>query len=432
MSTPRPRHVDSAAALGRRLKEARERAGLSQRRLADPGYSGAYISRIEAGERTPSLALVRELARRLGVSEGFLARGEEGELELRGSLSDLELAVRLDEPEEAEQLIRQALSARTDEPVRADALAWQGQLAFRQGEHREARELLEQALELSGDAAPASLRDSLGRAYLALGEDELAIALFQRSLERAEEREDLMESIRFSILLANTLIDGGSLGRAEELLGGALARTHGLEDVTVRARLYWSQSRLHAGRGDAEAAARYARRAIALIELTEDVAYAAEAHQLLAHVELDRGRAQEALEILERGRDLLQGREDPVTLAKFRLEEARALIQLGRAEEAAAIAMEAAGALTEANPLEAGRGYQLLAETFEDLGELGRARELYELAVELLEKRPNRYLVAVYARLGDLLEREGDKDEALRIFKRAVQVQARAGIEPAR
>lgn len=429
MSTPRPRHVDSAAALGRRLKEARERAGLSQRRLADPGYSGAYISRIEAGERTPSLALVRELARRLGVSEGFLARGEESELELRDSLSDLELAVRLDEPEEAEQLIRQALSARTDEPVRADALAWQGQLAFRQGEHRQARELLEQALELHGDAAPASLRDSLGRAYLALGEDELAIALFQRSLERAEEREDLMESIRFSILLANTLIDGGSLGRAEELLGGALARTHGLEDVTVRARLYWSQSRLHAGRGDAEAAARYARRAIALIELTEDVSYAAGAHQLLAHVG---GRAQEALEILERGRDLLQGREDPVTLAKFRLEEARALIQLGRAEEAAAIAMEAAGALTEANPLEASRGYQLLAETFEDLGELGRARELYELAVELLEKRPNRYLVAVYARLGDLLEREGDKDEALRIFKRAVQVQARAGIEPAR
>jgi len=417
--------------VGVRLKEARERAGLSQRALAKPGYTGAYISRIENGNRTPSLALLRELARRLGVSEGHLARGEESTPEL--PVSELELAVRLGDEERAEELLRDALAGARSDEERASTLAWQGQLLFRRGEHQQARELFEQALALyPRDTAPASLRDSLGRAYVALGEDELAIALFERSLQLAEERDDLMESIRFSILLANMLIDGGNLSRAEELLGHTLARTEGLEDVIVRARLYWTQSRLHAGRQDSDAAASYARRAIALIELTEDAAYAAGAHQLLAHIELDRGNAEEALAILERGLTLLQGREDPVWLAKFQLEEARALIQLGRSDEAAEVAMEAAGVMAEANPSEGGRGYQLLAEAFEELGEPGRARELYELAVELLEKRPNRYLVSVYARLGDLLEREGDKDEALRIFKRAAHVQARAGIQPAR
>ena len=44
-------HYDDPAAVGRRVFEAREAAGLSQRELAFPGCSAAYISRIERGER---------------------------------------------------------------------------------------------------------------------------------------------------------------------------------------------------------------------------------------------------------------------------------------------------------------------------------------------------------------------------------------------
>ena len=70
-------HYDDPAAVGQRLFEAREAAGLSQRELAFPGCSSAYISRIERGERIPSLQVMRELARRLGVSEQALAFGHE-------------------------------------------------------------------------------------------------------------------------------------------------------------------------------------------------------------------------------------------------------------------------------------------------------------------------------------------------------------------
>lgn len=70
-------HYDDPAAVGRRLLEAREAAGLSQRQIQFPGCSAAYISRIERGERTPSLQVLRELARRLGVSESQLAFGRE-------------------------------------------------------------------------------------------------------------------------------------------------------------------------------------------------------------------------------------------------------------------------------------------------------------------------------------------------------------------
>src|SRR6267378_6532761 len=68
-------HIDSPRDVGLRLREARERAGLSQRQLAFPGCTAAYISRLEAGARVPSLQMVNQLAARLDVTGQWLATG---------------------------------------------------------------------------------------------------------------------------------------------------------------------------------------------------------------------------------------------------------------------------------------------------------------------------------------------------------------------
>ena len=68
-------HVDNPVAAGRRLKDARVAAGFSQRQLAFPGCSSAYISRLEAGQRVSSLQLLRKIAAKLAVDEEFLATG---------------------------------------------------------------------------------------------------------------------------------------------------------------------------------------------------------------------------------------------------------------------------------------------------------------------------------------------------------------------
>jgi transcriptional regulator with XRE-family HTH domain len=70
-------HVDDPVAVGRRLREERIASGLSQRELAFAGCSAAYISRIERGERTPSLQVLRELSQRCDTTEGYLAWGRE-------------------------------------------------------------------------------------------------------------------------------------------------------------------------------------------------------------------------------------------------------------------------------------------------------------------------------------------------------------------
>ncbi len=50
--------------------------GLSQRELASEGVSYAYISRLEADARRPSIRALRTLAPKLGVSAHWLETGE--------------------------------------------------------------------------------------------------------------------------------------------------------------------------------------------------------------------------------------------------------------------------------------------------------------------------------------------------------------------
>jgi transcriptional regulator with XRE-family HTH domain len=88
-------HVDDPAAVGRRLRDARIEAGLSQRQLSFPGCSAAYISRLEAGDRVPSLQLLRKLAQKLNADEQYLATGEERIEQMPPELVETEVELRL-------------------------------------------------------------------------------------------------------------------------------------------------------------------------------------------------------------------------------------------------------------------------------------------------------------------------------------------------
>jgi tetratricopeptide (TPR) repeat protein len=85
--------------------------------------------------------------------------------------------------------------------------------------------------------------------------------------------------------------------------------------------------------------------------------------------------------------------------------------------------MDASGLLADASPQDGGRGYAVVAEVFSELGDSRKALELYELAAELLSATPSRYLVEVYEKLAQVLEAEGQRDEALDVLKKAVAIQ---------
>src|SRR3712207_9108605 len=84
--------------VGQRLKRLRRERGFSQRQISSPGVSYAYISRIEAGTRRPSVKALRKLAGKLGVSPEYLETGvdlaprEDRELRLAAAEVQLRLA----------------------------------------------------------------------------------------------------------------------------------------------------------------------------------------------------------------------------------------------------------------------------------------------------------------------------------------------------
>jgi transcriptional regulator with XRE-family HTH domain len=63
--------------IGERIRQRRVELGLSQRELASEGVTYAYISRLEADTRRPSIRALRKLAPKLGVSVHWLETGED-------------------------------------------------------------------------------------------------------------------------------------------------------------------------------------------------------------------------------------------------------------------------------------------------------------------------------------------------------------------
>jgi tetratricopeptide (TPR) repeat protein len=172
----------------------------------------------------------------------------------------------------------------------------------------------------------------------------------------------------------------------------------------------------------------YARRTLETLRATEDEYAIGHILQTLAHITIDLGRPEEALELLREGWPKIAAAGTPLEIAQFRIEEARALAAVGNADEAGKLAMEVTRALGDAHPTDAGRAYLLLGETYATLGDTARAREVLELAVELLEERgPSRYLVKAYKQLAGVLREQGEHQLAFEVLERALNVREAVG-----
>jgi tetratricopeptide (TPR) repeat protein len=416
--------VDDPRAVGIRLKRARDEAGLSQRQLSFSGCSPAYISRIEAGDRIPSLQLLRELGKRLGVSEDYLATG----VEARGQTTSLEaeLALRFDDLELAEGLYEELLAEATAPDARTEALTGLGRVALRRGEPDEAVRLLEDALSTSSkdECELPELGESLGRAYAERGDLSRALAIFERCVAHFEQTGDTVLGIRFACVLGATLLETGNAARAEALVTDALEMGEPLADPSARALLYFSQCRARSAEGDVAGASRYGRLALAMLESADDARFTVQSRQILARAALASSRPEIALTHYEAARPLLESSGSRLEQARFGAGEALALAGLHRKVEAAALAARIPALLEGVPPADAGSVYSLLAEVHADLGDVALAKELYEQAAELLEQSdPSPALIDVYSQIAELYEAQGRREDAYEYMKKAVGMQ---------
>ena len=427
MTGQKPSHVDSAAAVGRRIREARHRAGLGQAELAAGDCAPAYVSKIESGERTPSLQLLRQFGRRLGLSADYLATGsDDSEAEL--ALADGQLALRLGDEAAARSVFEKLVSSK-EADIRCAAELGLARLASSHGDPITVIELLEPAVQ--DQARPGELDpeviELLVRAYLRRGERPQALALVEQ--EAKARIGEPVALFRLNVVLANLLIDLGEFNRAETILATTLESMPTPGDSIALARCLWSQSRLHTAQGGSDAALRYADEALALIRATEHDEYAARAFHLVAYIELDRGEATRALELIDLAEPILERMGDESQIAALQLDRARALAAAGRSEEAQALAEDLLVRVDHLSPVDAARALGVIADITAASGSTDRALELYETAANAIadiESSP--MLVDLYTRWSDLLAETGDVELALQVARRALT--ARAATKP--
>jgi tetratricopeptide (TPR) repeat protein len=422
--------------VGERLRRLRRERGLSQRDLSAPGISYAYISRIEAGARRPSVKALRLLAGKLGVSPDYLETGVElGATQRRElELADAELRLRLeDDPAGAQEQLRRLLEearAAGDLPAAARARIGLGLLAAQRGAHGEAVARFEEALA-SGVVTPLSRPDvyaALGRAYAAQGEQTKAAALWEQCVETVGEAEpeDTATRTRFATYLSYALADLGQFERAHEVLREALSAGADLTDTYTQIRLYWALARLLALQGQAREALTYAQRATALLEASEDTLQLGRAHLLCAGILNIEGKGEEALPHLEIAERALKGRAAAFDLASLRTEQAKATATRGEGEETIARAREALALLGEGDPAELGAASLALAEGLALQGQTAEADQAFRRAVSLLAAQRRWREAAQAARSwGRVLREAGRESEALEALEQAADLAAR-------
>ena len=430
------RHPEAAEeTIGQRLRRLRRERGLSQRELASPGVSYAYISRIEGGARRPSVKALRMLARKLGVTADYLETGSEirdtEERELR--IADAELELRLaDDTAEAER----KLEALHQDGIEAgDSLAASrasialGLAAAHAGRNHDAIERLETGLELA-DVSPSMRPDvyaTLGRALAASGETQRAVGLFERCLDDVsrETPEDFTAQVRFTTYLSYALTDLGDLQRAEAVLQDAIAKAEEATDAYSRVRLYWSVARLNEVQGRSAAALTYIRRAIALLDVTDDTLHLARAHLLAGSILLSQDRVDGAGRHYELAERLFGPNAEPEDLANLYADQSKLAARRGDPNEAVRRAEAAVAAASDEYLHERGNALWALAEAKAQRADVDGADEAFRQATELLRDHGHRRdHIEAYRAWGKFLRRAGREEQALEVLERAADLAA--------
>ncbi len=341
---------DSALALsiGRRIRERRRRAGLSQQRLAEGRYTKAYISALETGAAKPSMAALNFIAARLGTTAADLLANPDTtwnrlEADLRLASGDARgaadvyvalLDARPDPSERADLLLALAeASCRLDRPVEAI---------------RAAAESVELFTTLGRPAERAQAAYWLGLAQHLQDNADEARSLLSTLLADLRAGLSVAPDFRLKVLVALAATE--TYRGAHEAAVGYLEEARGLSaDLDDRRRgiVLTTLANGYVEAGDHEAAIRYGAQALTLLRAAEADLEAAVLENNLAVAYLSIGSTDRAAELVAEAQTIGHRHDDVRLLAHLADTEAQVALATGdgaRAISLAGIAIERAEA----------------------------------------------------------------------------------------
>jgi tetratricopeptide (TPR) repeat protein len=418
------RHI--ARRVGSRIRDARTRAGLTQREVAGARYTKAYISALENGLIKPSVAALSFIAERLGTTAAvLLADPEVGWLRVE---ADTRLAA--GDPAGAGDLYTTLLDRDPDPATRAELLLGLAEAHARAGRHRDslaaAAEAAERFSRLSRPREVAYSRYWVASAQHQAGNSDEALGLLGDLLADVRHGLDVTPDfeVRILIALATSEAHAGEPDRALAHLTEASARVGDLDDRR-RATYLFSLAVGYRDSGDLEAATRTGLQSLALYRAAEASTEAASLSNELALIYLSLGNLDRARGYAGTARGEFERRGDERWLAHVLDTEARIELEAGNFEPAVAGAQRAIEVAERTGDRVALlNGHLTAGRAARRLGSSRLAHDHFRAAADLARADGGGRRREVLSEWGDLYAAEGDVATAYAL--------AREALDPAR
>ena len=417
----------SGVAFGQRLRKLRLAKGLSQRQLAEPKYTHAYVSTIEAGRRNPSPGVLAHFASKLGIDVEELTSGRPPGLteELRTALHEARVAAsdgRLDEAREALGAVASGARRFGITRLQAQAAEIEGLILERLGKSEEGLERYGEAERLIAAEMPSVRANAVAgkaRCLQALGEVSHAVFVLD-ALEREIAREphpdvSALEQVHGSLL--DACIDAGLLRKAAEHAAALRAIAHRVRDPIREGQMHLHLAHLDVIEGrpdDAEQALNASADAYARSGLKTETGYARLA---LGFVRSRRGDLDGAMAVLEEARRIFAETNDLKDLTRTLNEIARVEHGRGNPDHAVELLLESIGLLKDGDT-------PILAWAERELGTVYAssdallAEKHLRTAAELFDRTDEPVEAAItYRVLGDVLRDSGRPDAAFHAYR---------------
>ncbi|NIY66280.1 helix-turn-helix domain-containing protein [Streptomyces malaysiensis] len=339
--------AESTAELGRRVLRLRTERGFTQRQLAEPAYTAAYVSTLEAGKVRPSEAALRHLADRLGVSYEELTTGRSPRdaTRLRAALTDARRALATGAAEDATGLfeeVRDEAERLGFAEERSAALLGLGDCALETGELTLARDHFEDVERLlAGEPLPRRIPAIRGRAvaHLLAGELRYSCYLLESAIDElnASGLHDPYALLLLYTAAIAPYMDMGAHARAVRAAELALALAPSVDDPGLIARMHRGVARTLIAEGrtaEADASLAKAQELYEQLRIHTDLAHC---HWMRGYVHAQDGNLERAERELRTARDMLASKRAALFTVQVEVELADVLRRRGRTAEAEAL-----------------------------------------------------------------------------------------------
>ena len=411
--------------IGRRLREARHRAGLTQQQLAGDRYTKAYVSALETGIARPSMVALRYLSERLGLpASHFIDEGHPAwtrlEVDMRLAAGDWQAAA-----DGYESLLGDA----TDDATRVDLLRGLAEAAARLDRGKDAVAAASEAARIYAEAGREA-DAALARYWLAYGlyqsDNEVdARSILSALLEQVRGGLRVEPDFEMRLLTSLAAVESraGQASRALSYLEEARGLSADLDDRR-RAAFLFNLAINYREVGDYEAAIRAGTQGMALYRAAGAIFESARIENDLALAFLATGQIDRARELAADARRQIEETGDERWMAAVVDTEAQVALADGDVDRALRLA-ERAREFAERSGNEFGGLMAMLTEARAlrraDRGEEAEERFAEAAAIARTSRAPNR-LREVLREWADLRAAAGDHRGAHELTSEALTV----------